>query len=114
MAEGSWVAGASKYGSLAELHDSAQPKSNADKALVAGYWLQVCQGSESFDGFSANKDLKNLGHGIGNITIAINSLRRQKPALVLQLKKSGTSKQARKTYKVTVAGIMAVKAMING
>ena len=107
-------AGAPKYGSFAELYDAAQPKSNADKALVAGYWLQVCQGSESFDGFSANKELKNLGHGINNITNAIDSLKGQKPALVLQLRKSGKSQQARKTYKVTVTGIKAVEAMING
>lgn len=105
---------ASKFGSLAELYDAAQPKSNAHKALVAGYWIQVCQGSENFDGFSVNKELKNLGHGISNITNAIDALREQKPALVLQLKKSGKSQQARKTYKVTVAGIVAMEAMISG
>jgi hypothetical protein len=105
---------APKYGSFAELSDAAQPKSNADKALVAGYWLQVCQGAESFDGLSANKELKHLGERVGNITNAIDSLKSQKPALALQLKKSGKSQQARKTYKLTVAGIKAVEAMING
>jgi hypothetical protein len=105
---------APKYGSFAELFDAAQPKSNADKALVAGYWLQVCQGTENFDGQSANKELKHLGEGLANITAAVESLKTQKPALALQLKKSGKSQQARKTYKVTVAGIKAVEAMING
>src|SRR5687768_13324720 len=52
---------APKYDSFAELHDAAHPQSQADKALVAGYWLQVCQGGDSFDGMSANKELKNLG-----------------------------------------------------
>lgn len=108
------VASAPKFGSLAELHDAAQPRSNAERALVAGYWLQICEGADSFEGFSANQGLKNLGHGVSNITNAIDSLKAQKPALVLQLKKSGTSKQARKTYKVTHAGIMAVEAMISG
>lgn len=102
------------FSTFAELSDAAQPKNGPEKALVAGYWLQVCQGSESFDGFSANKELKNLGEGVGNITTAIDGLKSQKPALVLQLKKSGKSKQARKTYKVTVAGIKAVEGMING
>jgi hypothetical protein len=105
---------APKYGSFAELFDSLQPKSNPDKALAAGYWLQVCQGGESFEGFSANKELKNLGQGLANITNAIDGLRNQKPALALQLKKSGKSQQARKTYKLTVAGIKAVEAMIGG
>ena len=102
------------YSSLAELYDATQPKSTADKALVAGYWLQVRQGAESFDGFSANRELKHLGQGVANITNAVESLKSQKPALALQLKKSGKSQQARKVYKVTVAGIKAVEAMING
>lgn len=102
------------YSSLAELYDSTQPKSNSDKALVAGYWLQVCMGAESFDGHSANKELKHLGEGLANITSAIDGLKSQKPALALQLKKSGKSQQARKIYKITVAGVKAVEAMING
>jgi hypothetical protein len=104
----------SKFGSFAELYDAAQPKNQSEKALVAGYWLQVCQGAGSFDGFSANKELKNLGQGVGNITVAIDSLKNQKPALALQLKKSGKSQQARKTYKITVAGIKSVEGMIHG
>lgn len=105
---------APKYSTVAELYDATQPKSNADKALVAGYWLQVCQGTESFDGQSANKELKHLGQGLANITSAIDSLKSQKPALALQLKKSGKSRQARKVYKITVAGLKAVETMING
>jgi hypothetical protein len=105
---------APKYGSLAELFDAAQPKTNPDKALAAGYWLQVCQGGESFDGFSANKELKNLGQGLANVTNAIDGLKNQKPALALQLTKSGKSQQARKSYKITVAGIKAVEDMISG
>lgn len=104
----------SSYSSLAELFDAASPTSQSDKALVAGYWLQVCQGSENFDGFSVNKELKNLGEGLGNVTNAIEGLKNQKPALALQLAKSGKSQQARKTYKITVAGVRAVEKMING
>jgi hypothetical protein len=107
-------AAAPKYKEFAELYSAADPKTHADKALVAGYWLQVCQGAESFDSFSANKDLKHLGEGIENITAALTALKGQKPALVIQLKKSGKSQQARKTYKVTVAGIQAIEALING
>jgi hypothetical protein len=33
------------YDSFADLYDAANPTSSADKALVAGYWLQVCQSS---------------------------------------------------------------------
>lgn len=104
---------APKYSTFAELFDATQPTSNANKALVAAYWLQVCQGQDDFDGQSANTELKQLGEGVANITVAMNNLRGQKPALVIQLRKSGKSQQARKTYKVTVPGIRAVEAMVN-
>ena len=96
------------------MFDAAQPQTGAQKALVAGYWLQACEGAGSFDSQRANTELKPLGHGVANITAALDTLKTQSPALALQLKKSGTSQQARKTYKITVAGETAVKAMING
>jgi hypothetical protein len=102
------------FQSLAELFDASQPTTNAEKALVAGYWVQVCLGNETFDSQSANKELKHLGDGLVNITSAIDSLKNQKPALALQLRKSGRTQQARKTYKITVAGVRAVENMISG
>ncbi len=104
-----------RFETLAELFDAAgKPDKHPIKALVAGYWLQVCEGAESFDSLSVNKELKDLGYGIPNITQAINGLKGRNPAFVIQLKKSGTTKQARKTYKVTKAGIEAVEEMIDG
>ncbi|MEM5516880.1 hypothetical protein WNY37_07950 [Henriciella sp. AS95] len=102
------------FDTFAELFDAANPTTNADKALVAGYWLQEHEGLEGFDSQSANSLLKNLGYGIQNVTAALTSLKEQKPALVLQLKKSGTSQQARKTYKVTVAGNKLIRQLIEG
>lgn len=102
------------FKTFAELYDAAQPQTTAQKALLAGYWIQVCQGNETFDGHRANKELNHLGERIPNITNAVASLNAQKPSLAIQIKKSGNSQQARKTYKVTVAGENAVKAMLNG
>ena len=99
---------------LAELVDVTDPQTEADKALVAAYWLQVISKAESVEGFTINKELKHLGQGLSNVTRAIDALKNQKPALMMQLRKSGKSKQARKTYKVTHAGEKAVKEMING
>ena len=106
--------GATTFGTFAELFNACSPESTAQKALVTGYWLQVCEGNPTFDAQSANKLLMHMGHRLANITSAIDSLRAQKPAPVVQTKKSGTSRQARKTYLVTSHGIEAVKAMING
>ncbi|MGO9398781.1 MAG: hypothetical protein ACLP19_13235 [Xanthobacteraceae bacterium] len=99
------------FGSFAELFDAASPSTEKDKALVAAYWMQVCQGATSFPAQSLNDLLKDLGHRVGNITEALNQLKSDRPALVLQLKKSGTSKQARKTYKLTMEGARRVSAI---
>ena len=48
--------------------------------------------------------LKNLGHGVGNITRAFDTLRASKPALTVQTRKEGSSKQARKKFRVTTEG----------
>ena len=101
------------FGTFAELFDAAQPKTNSDKALIVGYWIQVCQSADNFTGQMANSELKNLGYGLSNVTDSISSLSKRKPTLIIQIKKSGTSKQARKVYKVTDAGIKAVGSMIH-
>lgn len=98
---------------FAELYAATDPHSGADKALVAGYWLQVCQGAENFPGQSVNNELNHLGHKVGNITNAISALTGSKPQLVLQLRKSGKTQQARKTYKLSAEGIKKVKEMIS-
>ena len=103
-----------EYSAFAELYSRADPVSNPDKALVAGYWLQVCQGADNFSGFSINGELTNLGHKLSNVTNALSSLINMKPQLVLQIKKTGKSKQARKTYKLSKAGIDRIKEMISG
>jgi hypothetical protein len=102
------------FSTFAELYAAAGPKNNGERALVVGYWLQVCQGTESFTAASANKELTHLGHKVANITDAIDSMKNQKPMLILQLKKSGNSRQARKLYKVSHEGVKRVEGMIGG
>lgn len=94
---------------FAELFAKAQPKSDADKALVAGYWLQAIQGQGTWQSAALQKELKNLGHAVGNITAAVTTNISTKPQRIIQLQKSGNSKQARKTYKVTIEGLEYVK-----
>jgi hypothetical protein len=103
-----------EFEDFASLVDAARPESDSMRALVAGYWLQVCKGGQSFDAQSANTELKHLGHPSSNITTALGALINQKPALVLQLRKSGNTKQARKSYRVTESGIRRVKSMLSG
>lgn len=104
----------STFSTFAELYAAVNPTSNGEKALVAGYWLQVCEHGESFTSQEANRELANLGHRIPHITSAINTMMECKPQFILQLRKSGRSRQARKTYKLSDAGVTRVQEMISG
>lgn len=99
---------------FAELFAKAQPKNEPDKALVAAYWLQAIQGVGTWQSAALQKELKNLGHAISNITDALSSNIKKKPQRIIQLQKAGSAKQARKTYKVTHEGLVYVQGMLRG
>jgi hypothetical protein len=97
---------------FATLYDSARPETDAEKALVAAHWVQVKEGASEVEAQTVNTMLKNMGHGVGNITRAFESLKDQRPSLIMQTKKEGSAKQARKKFRVTTAGIRAVEEML--
>jgi hypothetical protein len=97
---------------LPSFFSDASPSTESDKALVAGYWFQVVEGRSDLDSQQINTQLKNLGHRASNITRALDGLINTKPQLVIQTRKSGTSKQARKKYRLTTEGIARVKQML--
>jgi hypothetical protein len=101
-----------EFESLADLYAAATPQTDVDRALVAGYWYQFIEQQEDFPSQTLNTALKDLGHGILNVTRALEGLKAQSPALAMQIKKSGNTQQARKRYKLTNAGRKAVEAMI--
>ncbi len=105
---------AEQFGTLAELYDTANPTTDADRTLVAAYWFQIVQGAGDVDSQAINAELKHLGHGVGNITRAFDALKSHKPALIMQTRKEGTTKQARKRYKITAEGKKAVERMLAG
>lgn len=101
-----------KYQDFVDLFDAANGKTEPDRALVGGYWFQVVGEAQSFRGREVNDALKDIGHGVSNITDALTKLQSKKPALVRQVAKAGRSRQAQKTYKLTQAGIRAVEQMV--
>lgn len=101
-----------QFSTLADLFAETGPKTDADKALVGGYWFQYHDKKQDFGAQEVNTALKHMGHGVGNITDAFDALKARKPAQVMQVKKAGTSKQARKRYKLTTAGKNAVELMV--
>ncbi len=103
-----------EFAEFAELYDACSRTVGVDKVLVAGYWLQFIQRATSFASGPLHDELKNLGHPITNITVALSANIKAKPALVMQVKKNGSSKQARKLYKLTTAGKKRVENWIDG
>lgn len=104
--------GGKEHPDLATFYGAAGPSSDQDKALVGAYWLQVKEGAEDVDAQTVNTRLKHLGHGIGNITRAFETLKAQKPAMIVQTRKEGKTQQARKKFRVTTEGKKKVEGMV--
>jgi len=100
------------YSTVGDLYHACTPSSDGEKALVISAWLQKTTGADGIDSYSVNSELKNLGYGIGNITRAFDYLIQAKPALMIQVRKSGTSKQARKSFRVTDQGLKRIREMV--
>lgn len=100
------------YADFATLFTAAQPITETDKALLAAHWTQTSTGANEFTAKPVNDALKNLGHGASNIARTLTELCDSKPQLVLQLKKSGKTKQAKKTFRVTAEGRTAIKRLL--
>lgn len=93
-----------EFNDVADLYHAVTPKSDIDRALTVGYWFQCVENQIDFGSQQVNSVLKQLGHGVGNITVALGSLMKRSPSLIMQTAKKGKSKQARKRYKLTTAG----------
>lgn len=106
--------GEPEFSDVATLFVTANPSTGPEKALTVAFWLQECMHQEDFEGFAVNTELKHLGHGLKNITDALNGLIEHKPQLAVQLRKSGKTQQARKRYKLTVEGVRKIRQMVAG
>ena len=102
----------SKDVDLAEFFARAGPETDVEKVLVAAVWFQERSESDDLDSQPINTGLKQLGHGVSNVTRCLGLLMTRRPRLVIQTKKAGTAKQARKRYRVTSEGISEVERMM--
>ena len=102
-----------RYEQIHDVFDAANPTTGPDRVLVAGYWFQVYEHHDDLEGMTLNRALKDLGHVSANITRDLDSLINRTPHLVQQIKKEGSTRQARKKYRLTREGIRAVEKMLN-
>jgi hypothetical protein len=101
------------FGSLADVFAVANPKNTADKALVVAAFLQASKRGLDVTGREINKELTQMGHGVHNITRAVEPLIKKRPQFLIQTRKEGKTKQAQKKYRVTNEGFTFVKRLIN-
>jgi hypothetical protein len=80
---------------------------------LGAYYYQVILANESLTAFQVNKELKQHGTLISNITMSFEENINQNPALMRQIGKAGKTKQAKKKYIVTTNGINFIKDKLN-
>lgn len=97
---------------LGEFYSQIDPSTDSEKVLTIGCFYQINRGYDDLNAADLNKELKHLGYRVSNVTVSISLLMKKKPALMIQTRKEGNSKQARKKYKVTQAGIKYVEKLL--
>lgn len=100
--------GLASFDTLGDCFGSYQGESklrDVDTALIGAAYYQVKNGVDKFGSQEVNSELKNIGRRLSNVTDSLTPHLKTKPARIIQLKKSGNSRQARKEYKVTDEGI---------
>ena len=80
--------------------------------MVAAFWIHDREGGEELTSRPVNRLLTDLGHKIPNITDAIDALKDTTPALAIQLRKHGKSRQAQNRFKLSEAGRARVHEML--
>lgn len=103
-----------EFATFADMFEAARPSVAHDRALIAAYWLHSVDGKSQWASADANRLLKDVGERIPAINKAFAVLQERRPALVVQVKKTGNPVQGRKTLKLTAPGIRAAENMIAG
>jgi hypothetical protein len=97
---------------MSSLLERWSPETMAERALLGAYSLSRGKPDRTVTSQNINTELKGAGIPVPNITRAIESNLRAKPALMVQKKKMGTTRQARKQYAITQDGVDFVEARL--
>ena len=98
-----------KFDDFAELYHAVDPSAHQERVLVGGYWFQEVKGQDELTARAINQELKHLGRKVKNITRSFRRLESKDPALAMQVRKTGDSRQARKIYRLTKPGVRYIE-----
>jgi hypothetical protein len=101
-------------GGISALVERWKPETMAERALLGAYVLARGRPDRTVTSQAINAELKRNGLPVPNITRAIESNLRARPPLMVQKKKMGTTRQARKQYALTQEGVDLVESKLGG
>lgn len=96
-------------GQFSDLVERWRPDSQSEWVLLAAYYVSRVEGEVNLTGHMINKVLRHHGTRVLNVTRAIQACVTSNPATMLQIKKSGSTKQSRKLYRITTQGTKQVE-----
>lgn len=99
-------------GSVGSIIERWKPETMAERALLGAFVLARGRPERTVTSQAINAELKRNGLPVPNITRAIESNLRARPPLMVQKKKMGTTRQARKQYALTQEGADLVEAKL--
>ncbi|HEX8243650.1 MAG TPA: hypothetical protein VF541_09145 [Longimicrobium sp.] len=99
---------------ISSLIERWKPETMAERALLGAYVLARGRPERTVTSQAINAELKKNGLPVPNITRAIESNLRARPPLMVQKKKMGTTRQARKQYALTQEGVDLVESKLSG
>jgi len=99
-------------GGIGSMIERWKPETMAERALLGAYVLARGRPERTVTSQAINAELKRNGLPVPNITRAIESNLRARPPLMVQKKKMGTTRQARKQYALTQEGVDLVEAKL--
>ncbi len=106
--------GLKRYRSIETLFLSSNVKTVPSKILLAAAYLQEKLNFEEISSFDINSRLKKMGYGVPNISSSLNSLLNKEPPLMVQIRKAGDSKQAKRKFRVTEEGLQLARTYLRG
>jgi hypothetical protein len=102
-----------KYETFAEFYATVSPNTDADRVLVASYWFTERERWTDLQSRPLNQQLRDLGHAVSHMPSAFETLTLRRPQPVVQLRKTGKTKQAIVRYKLTAEGKAVVERMLS-
>lgn len=108
-AEEPTAAGIDAYLDFGDLFNDVAPKTGAQKAVVAGYWLEKKNGQESWKASEVNKLLKSIDVKVSSISIVLSNAVKSSKTMITELERLGDSERSRKTFCLNEDGIAYVE-----